>query len=398
MSVQIEQKDPMPISAITVADGIGGKIPITDNESPSLISTGTGTTFVLRKAIPPVNMVKTGSEAGNTLFIENLDGLHGEPILTSLKTMFMKYRYVDLAIEYQCVAPFATASGSAQTFINPDPENPITTKPDDNLKTVMRLFGSKQLTARGEGGMHVEKLALSGILDDWRYCKPATTSNIRMEEFGQVGLIVRAPPAIGDGTNWSVTLVATVQFKDATFNSTSAQFRTDIEVAITTGSTKTVEVTNTGNYMLTIQSTILPVAGINTKSAGRMIFNEQLLTYVTLADSNNQDTLPLSLHDCDYVITATEATFLLPVMGNSHIPLVEPITIKSIGFSSFKGIGYFTDTVVAPSRILNYPIARKSQDPDIMMNAISSSFPQNIVSKLIKSIYHKENNDSINFD
>ncbi|APG77557.1 putative structural protein [Beihai sea slater virus 4] len=202
-------------------------VPIGNNEAiqidefakDAIVDTHGSTTYPFRLSLPPVKMTSTDL-AGASLFEKTLD-VNITTTTQELGKQFIYYKYVSLAINLRCTAPWSTASGSAQIYFNPDPENPIPSDRSAAMDFVMRLFGSKQLSSKGEitAEFPVSNFA-APMFGKWRYCRAGENSQPRLEQFGTVGAIVRGSPTEGDYAIWTMTMTGAIQFRAATINST----------------------------------------------------------------------------------------------------------------------------------------------------------------------------------
>lgn len=197
---------------------LGGKpVDTSETVTAGLCGTGGAASYGVRVARDIIQMNSTPN-VGGLLWHMPLDARGLDPALDSLMEKFMQWTISDVRVCIKCLAPFATASGTAQIFYNKDPENPITSDPAKNILLIMRLCQSMQVSSKGELEFDLapEELLFEPIVGPWRYCKSAKNPYTRLERFGEIGAAVRGPPAAGDGTAWTVTFTANFHFRNMT--------------------------------------------------------------------------------------------------------------------------------------------------------------------------------------
>lgn len=207
----------------TIVPIAGGTLNVNENARTGLFSTCGATAYTVRKDIGDYTMSSDSSKGDLVFFIDLNPKGFTDAVVDQLVKNFIYFQIGSISLTFKCIAPWSTASGSMQYFYNPDPENRLSDDPDIAIQQAMRLAQSKQLSSKGEAATvcNIPPELASQVFKTWRYCKQAATPNPRTESYGQLGGIVRGVPSLGDGTSWTVTMVATLMFHDMSFNSPS---------------------------------------------------------------------------------------------------------------------------------------------------------------------------------
>lgn len=334
VSIATAQKSETPTS---INVGGGQKFDVSDVPTKTLHTTAGKTIYTFRVDIPGVSIIST-SAAGAILYITALDGAFGDEALIKLKEKFIYYRLVDLVVTFRSISPFATASGSAQIFVNPDPSNPVSQTPATALLQAMRLLGSGQLSSKSELTMVLSSADWNSRVWDsqWRYCKTAGTP--RAESFGFLCGICRAPPAKGDGAQWAMTLSGSVELCDATINSVTTVGRIRVE---SVSAIPTIDV----NVHEAADTVFIVSIGYNTNidppdSAGNMVLDYPVrgsITFTDIDDTTYEETYPLDFAECDYV-TATGTTRRVVLRTEIHARRGTDITTPRVARYEFPGV------------------------------------------------------------
>lgn len=187
------------------------------------------TQYVMRYDAGPVILTQA-TIAGTTLLILDLDLANfNDAHLQSMRLNFIFWLLRWFKITLQCCTNWSTASGTLQLFYNPDPEN-LVTLTSANLVLALRNLGSKQISGKAAIDFLIPFSAFHSEVypSQWKYCKKAANSQPRTERFGQLVIVSRSPPDAGDGSTFTVTVEALVEFKDATKNSVASAYRIPI--------------------------------------------------------------------------------------------------------------------------------------------------------------------------
>lgn len=380
-----------------VQTGEGTVTDISENVRSAIGSTGGKTTYAFRKDYTVVTM-SSDSTSGTTLatidFNTSID-----PEVSNLAQRFILYKFSDITITFKCIAPWSTASGTAQVMVNPDPANPISATQATALLQAMRLLQSRQLSSKGEIEVTVRPMDLSlPVFQEWRYCKPA--GYIRAERFGSLAAIVRGAPSTGDGTSWAVTVAGTAEFNMATYNVTSAAFRSDVDLNIIPD-LSTVAVGMDDRYIL-----VVPFSSTNqlVNSTGTFIPDNLIYSTLTLGEvgSTYTEIYQLNFGSCKYICVDNVVSLILrlPPQRTTDIEtaVINDWTLKQL---SGQLIFYDEDFVSGnqlKSSMLSAPIARTHQTPDYFHSSVKSlDINPNIISNLVKKYNTKLSNYKIRY-
>jgi hypothetical protein len=164
--------------------------------------------------------------AGNTILSISVDAASLDEQIFALSQKFMYYQVENLQVTMKPTAPFATASGSVQLYYNPDPTNAEESDPAEALTKAMRIINSVQVTSKSEASLSIDKKNFYNPVlgSDWRYCKNSLDE--RLNGYGVLKVVARAPPTQGDFAAWAVTIEGKVNFMGAT-EQTSASTSTE---------------------------------------------------------------------------------------------------------------------------------------------------------------------------
>ncbi len=217
---------------LSVAVGGGRSVPITETASQVLGGT-TGSTDYAFKVARSVATMASGDEStpsGSTLAIIPIDGEFADPTLVSLKSKFMFYRVKNVTLILKCISPWSTASGTAQVAYNLDPENLIAsgvTGNEKRLEQSVRFMRSQQVSAKTDLVTQIPDEELNNLVTpgSWRWCKPGASAYARLERYGDLMIVVRGAPVLGEGSSWAITVEGMVQFSHPTVQSDSTTMR-----------------------------------------------------------------------------------------------------------------------------------------------------------------------------
>lgn len=161
--------------------------------------------------------ISSESKYGDIVFIGNID-----PSLSALTSglalQYVSYRITDLEVSIRNVAPFSSASGSVQVAYVNDPNNMLVSDPSA-VEAVIRQSNSRQVGAKDTLDMRLDskQLNVRGAPSDWKFCRPH--GDFVFNRYGSVVAVVRAVPAIGDGSQFVVSINAKFEFHGMTNNS-----------------------------------------------------------------------------------------------------------------------------------------------------------------------------------
>jgi len=380
----------VPISAPT-----DFKLDIDEHARSTFLSTKGGCVYPIRKALAPVTMTSNNA-TGDILFVQSLD-VTMDPIFATLAQRFIYYRFISIALAFRTTAPWGTASGSAQILVNPDPENPISTDKVESIQQSMRLMESRQLSSKGEITAQVPIHTFNNpILGGFRWCKSAAVSNPRLQSYGQLAMIVRGVPAFSDGTSWTCTLTAAIEFSMATFNSSLASYKIGINSTIDHTKDAIVPSTNGSNdFLVSLTGSTTGKASTGYFSSFNPIEGTVKLTEPTDDDPpvDYSETCRISCNTCSYVDDGTSCTFLVPIQDiqNSNLASPTTATIETMGVDRFVGYGIYNDTstLVQGHSLASIPERDAHQSADCFMGHTSSlniprSHKQRIINRFLE--------------
>ncbi|APG77821.1 putative structural protein [Wenling hepe-like virus 4] len=332
--------------------GSSGTFEVDENLSQRFGTTTGTTVYAARTALSSIK-IESAQASGALLFSKQLDSKISEDV-RAFSDRFVYYTIDQVTITLRCTAPWSTASGSAQLFISPDPENGPNTKNAENLELAMNLLDSQQVSSKGEAALSAKSAQLSNqVIGKWRYCKTGSTSVPRLESMGWIGLVVRGAPALGDGSTWAATLAVTYIFSHRTMN-----------VPTTTSITQCSFTSDTNNLMLSGFGTAY--AGFSgpyhsPDLSGTFISLEPVNMQVSVCEKSNTK-------DCFWVDTSFNSCFCVVSGGTIAIyVLISVLDISSMANPIITGstVNEFTGYIsydVQPSDQALVAISRSVRD------------------------------------
>lgn len=196
--------------------GVGQKVALLDSAQRPIEGSTTGVaTFQSKTQLGTLNLVN-GQAPGEVLLNRPLD-VNIDETVQALANRYVNYRIKDLSLVVENTAPFAAASGSMQLAYINDPENQLVdgataSEKAKVLDLVIRQSHSKQVKAKDTAEMRLDadSLNVPGAPSNWKFCK--SRPGKIFSQYGTLAAIVRAPPAIGDGATFPVSLAITWEF------------------------------------------------------------------------------------------------------------------------------------------------------------------------------------------
>lgn len=187
-----------------------------DNKPESVVAGTSGVAFFQVKSNFGAFQISSENKYGEVVFLGNIDPTISM-LTAQLAQQYVNYRIRRLVISVRNVAPFSSASGSVQfAYIN-DPNNIVVTDPNA-VDAIIRQATSKQVGAKDTLEMVLDSASLNvdGAPSEWKFCR--VHNDPVFNRYGTVVAAVRGVPAIGDGSQFVVSLAADVEFKGMTFN------------------------------------------------------------------------------------------------------------------------------------------------------------------------------------
>lgn len=319
-----------------------------------------------RTSKAPIVMTSTNI-AGDSLLRVVLD-TDIDSALASAKNDYMFYKFDTIAIALHPVAPFSTASGSAQVYFNTDPLNPINSATtSNNLKAAMRLNQSKQVLAKGtiESILSSDDMT-SPVYGSWRYSR---TGSQRDSSFGELGVLVRTPPNQADVTTWSVTITGSVAFSNMTYNIPSALLRSYSQLNITNTYARN-STTGDGSTYIIFEGTAVDLNNNLPASAGRFHSDHTVYTTALITTNGYSERYNLEFDELNYVVTGDTVMLsaALSLIRNTDLEDLSSATVET-GLTTLSG--NFVYTVPGTSSINAIPISSTPQDYQTYKNSVS---------------------------
>lgn len=177
-------------------------------------------TYTLKKSY---NFQVTDSDEPGTVVLTIPLSTDIESQTTDLAKQYERYSINGLSINIAPYAPMGSTSGSVQICHTPDPNNRFGTDLILNLNKAVRQAGSIIQRPRSTDQMHP-------IVEGTCYCKKGLDD--RYSSFGNIDVVVRDQPTVGDVVRTTITVECTYQFYQTTINTDAASVRDVVAATI----------------------------------------------------------------------------------------------------------------------------------------------------------------------
>lgn len=195
------------------ASAVGNKIE-QDTPAPSTSATGgTGgeVKHYIRKDLANVQLAESTVPGAILTQLE----LDSSLIPESYQSDWQQWSIESLKIQMISTAAFGNATGAAIIGSVPDPQNAFSTDNATNLRLAMAVTHSRIVQAKNSTELHIHP-GTHESSRTFKWIKKGGTP--RLESFGRVFIACKQPSATGTVAQWTLSMTATLVFRDHTFN------------------------------------------------------------------------------------------------------------------------------------------------------------------------------------